>query len=228
MDGRVVYKVKKDGKGKGSVLHRNMIFLVDDNFEFSRRSEKQNMECSVKIKVNGENQEQSDHQHSERIEESSQDDINSESGDGGMILSSKASVNVRKGPDDAEIEFANREDSTTERNEEDNIIGTNTEEGDENQNAENTKETVREGTDDAEMECENREGSERGRNEEENVKETDTEEGALQEIVNSPHLSRSTKKRCGQLLENRIKYRQEFQEKVKRYNLRSREKLSET
>ena len=49
-----------------------------------------------------------------------------------MILSSKVNVNVRKGPDGAEMEFGNREDSTRERNEEDNVIGTNTEEGDEN------------------------------------------------------------------------------------------------
>ena len=81
MDGGVVYKVKKDGKGKGRVLHRNMIFLVDDNFELRRTSEKQDMKYSAKIKVNGNNQEQSDRQHSERTEESSQDDTNSESGD---------------------------------------------------------------------------------------------------------------------------------------------------
>ena len=107
-----------------------------------------------------------------------------------------------------------------EKTEEDNVIETDAEEGDENRNTEITKEASQ----NENFEYEDKEGSEKERNEEDNVMETNTEETALQEIVNSPYLSRGTKKRCEQLLENRIKYRQEFKEKVKHYNLRSREK----
>merc|ERR1712048_69294 len=174
MDGGVVYKVKKDGKGKGRVLHRNMIFLVDDNFELSTTSEKHDKEYNTKVKVDGNSQDQGDRQNSEETEEKNQDATNSDSrsGDDGMIISSKAKVPVRVGTDDAVRKCKNKKRSMREKGGEDNVRGTNTEEDGENRNAENPKEAGREENVGREKE----EGSKRERNEEDNVIETDAEE----------------------------------------------------